>query len=71
MVASASSFIDVPARSARPAKQNRSPIRSEDEISIKSLSIGFLLSSVALAACTIAWFVVLIAPIWGLTALLF
>ncbi len=71
MVTSDTSFVDVHARSARSSKKNRSSIRSEDEITIKSLSIGFLLCGVALAACIVAWFVVLIAPIWGLMGLLF
>ena len=70
MIISESSFVEV---RSRPLKrpQQRSPIRSEDEITIKSLAIGTLLSGAAFVACVVAWYAVLIAPIWGLSTLLF
>ena len=64
------SFADFPSYPVKKTKP-QPKIRSEEDVSIGSLALGTLVSGAILAACFFAWFVVLIAPIWGLSTLLF
>ncbi len=70
MVVNESFFQDSPSQPIKPRRQ-RLRIRSEEDVTMRSLVLGTLIGGALLAVCTVLWFMMLILPIWGFRWLLF